>query len=405
MNILSAVVNRNLAKVAFSVTLALQLVACGKKDPEGVKPLSTTDKQKVLAVVKSTVRSVGAATKTASLKNKSVEAGLKQFSRSLGIAADYSESGTEFQTMTAELEDCSMNQTGLEALENGVDESDFGQAAEGSASLSGENCPIDLTLKSAVPASTDGKTMKGSFSASYKVKKDEFKKLNDVDAFDFSVEMAASQPKENALSLTINMSSKIHSQQSGDITFGGNFTLVGAEGSVNVDSKFEFTGGGVIAVFEIKGDSKTDKNGPKILLNGQPLTPEEIQAIASELSGTGESTPSAPGESPKTNPGPGSSGGAGPTPKAPTAPANGSRPVAGQPYLGTFENGVGGEIVFDLGGVAKLVNKNANFVATCSYAVSGPKVTLTCKGAGTVEGQFSPDYSQLDIGGDSYFRL
>lgn len=284
------------------LALSLGLGACGKKDTGGAayQPLSDSDKEKVLGVVKSTIRSAGAVAQRASYQNRNFNSALAELSAMAKSAGVYAAESDDYGTMSAELENCIPETKGLDSLEEGGLNGPLSMGnIDGSMSITGEKCPISLGLTVKLTSSSDKKSMNAQVTANYVVKNEDYKKLNDVDAFNFALQMSFKQSGQNSGSVNFNMDSKVHSQKMGDISVVGSLNLTvseksGGQNSPSITSKITLTGGGVTGVFEIKATEDPTKKMPTVLLNGKALTEEEIMSLVKEADpdNTPNSTPS-----------------------------------------------------------------------------------------------------------------
>ncbi len=388
-------INHKLSLQILAISLgALSLSHCSKNPAPSVAPLSASEKAEVLEIVKSTVRSVGAV--NVARKNQNVNA-LNMSTLGLVATAESTDDGA--RQLADKLGSCALQEA--DALENKVSNlAENGNGTFSMASTEANPCPVTINGSFNFSELEGGQKVAAGGSFNYSVSDDSYRKLNDVDSFSMNFSLEGNV-QESDKSATATLSSKIHSQSRGDITLDGTLKASGNSAAVVSEMQLTLKTSGLTAVFLVKSNfnQQTEKVTNQFFLNGEELTPAEIEAIEKAL-GTqfGEDSPvgSAPAAGVGQNPQPA----AGPQP----ASGNASTPPVTQSFLGSFENqdNVWIDLLDD--GVAAMLDSVTLEVKNCTYTMNGLNLNLNCEGA-TLQGTFNAEYSVLTLGGQAFNRL
>jgi hypothetical protein len=296
---------KNLGFVFLAGALSVAVMGCGGKDMP-----TAEQKARIQAVDASESRAEKAipanstSSNTLALMSASFQASRSGNLNDFVRAIEKNFSNTDLQddntsTMTSKLQDaqtrgdCSISKSGLD----GVNTGDIGSASNvnGTISVSGDKCPVtfSMNVQTDMSGGTGGSM---SFTVSYSVKDDDYRKLNDVDSMNLKVSMSANAGGDSA-SINVSIDGSVHSQKYGDVKLSGggsgNFSANrDSDGQAHPSGSLEFKFTEAFSDFSVEFGVKADAGDSGQMqvsyqINGNDVSKDEFASYAGELGGAG----------------------------------------------------------------------------------------------------------------------
>ncbi|HUP56688.1 MAG TPA: hypothetical protein VM598_04490 [Bdellovibrionota bacterium] len=167
----------------------------------------------------------------------------------------------------------------------------YGSEAEGALRLTGDDCPVSFNLTVLLDGDRRS-SMSITVSASYAVKDEEFRKLNDVDSIILHFSFAA-RATSNGGTLEASVDTRIHSQKHGDLVETGRGSgKVEGDGREFARGEFEMEITDSFAGFAVDRKARIEQSGKgkpveTYSINGNEVSKEEFKRFGGSFGSDG----------------------------------------------------------------------------------------------------------------------
>lgn len=267
--------------IALASCLGFSLSGCGKHS-DHFTPLTDAQKAEFKEVISSASAGTNAAVRT--------QARLLSLQNLIAPMASYKEE--QYRPMEDSIQDgaCNFEAKTPEQTKKMFTMSEVGALSTGNETfffrVNGPNCPILIDINGQVSMGASSGQI--TLDIEYKVVKDEFRPLNDVDAFKLSFSANGSGDQTSAKA-TGNWNGSIHSQAKGNIGLQGNLSANKTANSKILTARHITN----FPTFTVVLDASV-KNGEKsYAINGESMTEEQVRDYFADAMSAGEGAASA----------------------------------------------------------------------------------------------------------------